>query len=402
MDNEKVMKLWGFQFKITSFRIVLMAISLLFIAVVVFRLFTGLGSTNLTDQWPWGLWILMDVYLGVALAAGGFVVCGLYYIFGQKWLKPVVKAAILTAWLGYMMVAFGLLMDLGRWYNFWRPLVFWGHHSVMFELFWCVLCYTIVLTCEFAPTIFKRFGWIKLFNAFTFLTTPFVIMGIALSTMHQSSLGSLYILMIGKLDPIWWSLFLPIFFFLTAVAVGPAMVTLESYLASRGYKHEFEMDVTKRLGKFSLWVLGLYLIIKVIDLIYRGQLSRIFSGTFEANMFLLEIIIGVILPIGIYLLPEARKTSRGIVTASILVIIGVILNRVNLVFTGMIREVGAGYFPSFTEITVTFGLISCGVLAYMFFAENFGVFSGHDHEHHQEVFLGSTGKRTESFARIQS
>lgn len=368
-----------FHFKLTPFRVVLMLLSALFICLSIYRLSTGLGATNLSDEWPWGLWILIDVKLGVALAAGGFTTAGLYYIFGVKKLKPIVKTALLTAWLGYCMVAVGLLLDLGKWYNFWHPIVYWGHHSVMFELFWCVLLYTCVLTFEFAPTLFKRIGWEKIAKILTVLTVPLVILGVVLSTLHQSSLGSLYILMLGKLHPLWWSMLLPVFYFLTAVAVGPAMVTVESYLSARAYKHEFKLDVMQFLGKFTAWFLGIYFVLKLVDLNNRGQFGNMFSGTIEGNMFILEMVIGVILPILIYLLPSFRNTVRGLVTAATGTIVGVILNRINVVFTGMSASAGASYFPSFMEVAITLGLISTGVLAYLFIVENFEVFTEESH-----------------------
>lgn len=369
-----------FHFKMTPFRIALICLSVLFIGLSIYRLSTGMGVTNLSDEWPWGIWILIDVKLGVALAAGGFTTVGLYYIFGVKKLKPVVKPAVLTAWLGYCMVAVGLLIDLGRWYNFWHPLVYWGHHSVMFELFWCVLLYTTVLTCEFAPTLFKGLGWKKPAQVLTALTAPLVILGVALSTLHQSSLGSLYILMAGKLHPLWWSMLLPVFYFLTAVAVGPAMVIFESYLSGRAYKHKFELDVMQTLSKFTFWCLGIYFVLKMIDLNYRGQFVNMFSGTMESNMFLLEIVVGVILPIVIYIIPGLRNKPGGIVTFAIMVILGVIINRTNVVITGMWASAGASYVPSFIEVAITLGLISTGVLAYLFIVENFDVFSEESHD----------------------
>ncbi|GAW91089.1 NrfD/PsrC family molybdoenzyme membrane anchor subunit [Calderihabitans maritimus] len=387
------MKRRKFSFKITPFRVVLMFLSALFIGVSIYRLINGLGvATNLSDEWPWGLWILVDVKLGVALAAGGFTTVGLYHIFGVKKLKPIVKPAVLTAWLGYLMVGVGLLLDLGRWYNFWHPIVYWGHHSVMFELFWCVLLYTLVLTGEFGPTIFKRLGWKGIAKGLTGVTIPLVILGIVLSTLHQSSLGSLYILMAGKLHPLWWSMLLPVFYFLTAVAVGPAMVTVESYLSARAYKREFELDIMQTLGKFSAWVLGIYFVLRLIDLAYRGYLGAVFSGTLEGNMFLLEIMLGVILPLLIYLVPNFRKTVGGVVTAATLTIVGVILNRTNVVFTGMWASAGTSYVPSWMEVAITLGLISTGVLAYQFFVENFEVFAEESHESEGALKMGRPQK----------
>ena len=373
---EERLTLRNLKFKMTPTRKVLMVFAALFVIVALYRFLVSLGAaTNLTDMWPWGLWIFIDVKLGVALAAGGFTTCFFVYVMGKKY-RPIARPAVLTAWLGYILVCVGLMFDLGRWYNFWRPIFFWGIHSVMFELYWCVLMYTIVLTCEFGPVLCAGLGWNKLRKLLSALTIPFVILGILLSTMHQSSLGSLYILMVDKLNPVWWSILLPIFYFLTAAAVGPAMVTVESYISAKAYGRNFEheLDILQSVGKFTGVMLFIYFVLKMVDLAYRHQFARVFNGSLESNMFLLEIIAGVIIPVIIYGNPKLRKTTKGIMTAASLTVFGVILNRFDVVFTGMAKSVGVGYFPTWMEFAVTIGLISIAVLAYCFVVENFEVF----------------------------
>ncbi len=367
-------------FKMTPFRLVLIAFSVIFVGIVIYRLVTGLRLTNLNDAWPWGLWIFIDVKLGVALAAGGFTTAGIYYVLGVKKVKSVVKPAILTAWLGYCLVGFGLLMDLGRWYGWWHPIFSWGEHSVMFELYMCVLLYTIVLTCEFAPVFFKGIGLMKLSTFFTGLTAPLVIGGIALSTMHQSSLGSMYVLTAGKLNELWWTMLLPILYYVSAVAVGPAMVTCETALAGRFFKHEWDHEAMTFLAKWSGYILTFYAVMRLTDLAMRHQLVALFALDTVSLMCLLELGIGSILPLFFfwgYKLRGKEMTKPMIVRNAVLMVLGVALNRGNVVFTGMAKAAGENYFPSAGELFLSVGLLSVGILLYLFVVENFDVFPEH-------------------------
>lgn len=380
-------------FKLTAFRLILIAFSLIFVGIVAYRLVNGLQMTNLTDAWPWGLWIFIDVKLGVALAAGGFTTAGIYYVLGVKKVKSVVKPAILTAWLGYCLVGFGLLMDLGRWYGWWHPIFSWGEHSVMFELYMCVLLYTIVLTCEFAPVLFKGLGLVKVSSFFTSLTAPLVIGGIALSTMHQSSLGSMYVLTLGKLNELWWTMLLPVLYYSSAVAVGPAMVTCETALAGRFFNHDWDKPAMTFLAKWSGYVMSFYLVLRLSDLLIRGQLFNLFAFDTPSVMCLLELAIGAIIPVYFfwsYKLRGQEMTKKMIVRNAVLMVLGVTLNRGNVVFTGMAKAAGTSYFPSMAESFLSIGLISVGILVYLFIVENFDVFP----QHHEAV-ASEPGKDSE-------
>src|SRR6516165_2264638 len=191
------------------------AIFLLIMAAGIYctfgRSFRGLGaSTNLSDQFPWGLWIGFDVMCGVMMAAGGFTLTAAVYIFHLEEFRPIVRPSILTAFLGYLLVIVALLFDLGRGYNIWHPLVMWNPHSVMFEVGWCVTLYTTVLALEFAGVALERFQLNKLLRVQKILLVPLVIAGVMLSTLHQSSLGSLYLIVPNKLHPFWYTPILPV------------------------------------------------------------------------------------------------------------------------------------------------------------------------------------------------
>lgn len=374
-------------FRMTGFRLLLMFFVVIFAGTTLYRMIFGLSLTNLSDAWPWGLWTVIDVKLGIALAAGGFTTAGIYYVLGIKKIKSVVEPALLTAWLGYCMVGFGLLLDLGRWYNWWHPIFYWGHHSVMFELFMCVLFYTIVLTCEFAPILFYGLGMKKAARVFAGLTGPLVIAGIALSTLHQSSLGSMYVLMAGKLDELWWTMVLPILYFFSAVGVGPAVVACESALSGKSYKHKWDNVAMPFLAKWTGYIMSCYFMVRIIDLAVRGQMGRLFAFNVQSVMCLLELGLGFALPLIFfwsYNLTGKFMDKKMVVRNAVLFILGVILNRTNVVITGMWKSAGAIYYPSFGEIIITIGVTSLGILAYLFVVENFHVFSPELHLHDEK------------------
>ena len=366
-------------FKMTPVRAVLLGLSLLAVVLAVYRLVFGLGSaTNLNDRWPWGLWIGFDVLTGVALAGGGYSTCLLVHVLRIKKFNTIARSAMLTSLIGYLLVMCGLFLDIGRWFNFWAPFVSWGYHSVLFEVFWCVSIYTLIQTLEFGEIATEKIA--KSWHRFLKKIMPVLfIVGIILPTLHQSSLGALYVIEVGKLYPLWWSMLLPVFFLMSSFFVGPAMVVVETTLAGKAHGHQVERSVLESLIKVSGSLMLIYLVLKISDLFYRGAAGMVFAGNFEGNMFLLEMVAGIIIPLIICFTPGLLSTKGGLLTFSVLVVAGVIINRMNVVFTGMTRSLGGSYFPSFIEWAISIGLIAIGVLAYLFIVENFNILTK-DHE----------------------
>jgi len=241
------------RFKFTFWKGVLAIFLLAGAYATVLRFARGLGaSTHLSDAFPWGLWIGFDVMCGVMLAAGGSTLTATVYIFHLEEFKPIVRPTILTAFLGYVLVVVALLYDLGRGYRIWHPLVMWNPRSVMFEVAWCVTLYTTVLALEFAAVIFEQLRLEKLLRIQHAIAVPLVIAGVLLSTLHQSSLGSLYLIVPDKLHPFWYSPLLPVLFFVSAVCVGLAMTIFESCMSSRHFGKQLETPLLIRLGRALL------------------------------------------------------------------------------------------------------------------------------------------------------
>ncbi len=257
--------------KITFWRAVASVIVITGLYSTYLRFTGGLQSaTNLSDSYPWGLWIGFDILCGVGLAAGGFTLCAVTHIFNIEKFKALTRPAILTAFLGYLLVVFGLMYDLGKPYNIWHALIMWNPNSVMFEVAWCVMLYTTVLFLEFIPMALEKFKWARLLRIIRRVSIPIMVLGVLLSTLHQSSLGSLFLILPTKMSPIWYSPYLPVFFFLSAVGVGFAMVIFESFLSARAFNRELEMDLLSLAGLLSVSILMIGFVLKLTDLIYIG------------------------------------------------------------------------------------------------------------------------------------
>ncbi len=280
---------------------VLLVLSVLGGISMLYRLTFGLGaSTNLSDAHPWGLWIAFDVLCGVALAAGGYTMSAAYYVFGMKRYKPIVRPAILTAFLGYFIVAVGITFDIGKPWAIWHPLVMGQAHSVMFEVAICVATYLTVLFLEFAPVAAEGLKKEGIRKALTAATYPLVIAGIVLSFLHQSSLGALFLLMKNRLSDLWYTPIIPQLFFLSSICTGLAMVSFESTLSAKMLKREPETDLLKGLGRGAQIALALYFVVKLVDWGVRGQLGALFKGDLASSMTLVEVIGGIVLPFVLY------------------------------------------------------------------------------------------------------
>ena len=334
----------------------------LFLVVTTLRFARGLGAvTHLSDRFPWGLWIGFDVLCGVGLAAGAFTLTAIVHIFNLKRFEPIVRPTVLTGFLGYVFVIIGLLFDLGQPWRIWHALVFWNTHSVMFEVAWCVMLYTAVLALEFAPVVFEGLGLERPRRILKAVSTPLVIAGVLLSTLHQSSLGSLYLIVPEKLHPLWYTPLLPYLFLISAIGGGIAMVVLESYLSKRAFGRHLEMDLLEPLARAMVVVMGVYGLLRFQVITRNGAIRSLLHPGYEEGMFLLEVGCGVVLPVLLLLVPRVRTHPTGLVFSSLLVVLGFVMNRLNVSVTGMERAAGTQYIPSWMEITVSVGLVGIGM-----------------------------------------
>ncbi len=347
--------------RFTFWKAVFVVIMVAGIYCTYLRFFRGLGaSTNLSDQFPWGLWIGFDVMCGVMLAAGGFTLTAAVEIFNIKRWHSIMRPTVLTAFMGYLLVSAALMYDLGLPWNIWHPLIMRNPHSVMFEVAYCVMLYTTVLALEFSPIVFERLGWKKALSVVRSLMIIFVILGVILSTLHQSSLGTLYMIMPNKLHPFWYSPLLPVFFFISAIAVGLAMMIFESSMSSKYFGRQLELYILKDMGRVLVVVLAIYGILRFEDLLSRGVLRLVFISGYEQRFFLLEIFLSVIIPLALLLVPKVRNSGQGLYLVAVLILLGFVTNRLNIAITGVENAVGGRYTPRWTEVVITAMFVALG------------------------------------------
>ena len=360
--------------RLTFWRAIFFAILAAGAYATYLRIRYGLGgSTNLSDRFPWGLWIGFDVMCGVGLAAGGFTLVAIVHIFNIEKYRPILRPAVLTAFLGYVLVVVGLIYDLGRPDRIWHPLIMWNPHSVMFEVAWCVTLYTTVLFLEFLPMVFEKFGWHRPLAWIHRISVPLMIVGVLLSTLHQSSLGSLFLIVPQKLYPLWYSPLLPLLFYISAIAVGLAMTIFESWHSSRAFGRALESPLLAGMARVLAVILSVYLWIRFLDLGHRGALGLLLENRIETWLFALEI---ALLAIPALLLYQARVRMKpgALYGCAVMVVFGFIANRLNVGITGLEAGSGTHYTPRWTEVAVTLSIVAAGFAIFRAVAQYFPVF----------------------------
>lgn len=366
------------------------------IATLAARFLFGIGAvTNLDMQHPWGIWIGIDVAAGVALAAGGFTTAALGHIMHRENYETIIRPALVTAMLGYTFAGTSVMIDLGRYYNIWHIFIHMNGNSVLFEVGMCVVIYLGVLYIEFLPIVTKKFiGNVNFKGVFARLNRPvdkllrvldrtlnktmfiFIIAGVVLSCLHQSSLGTLMVIAGPKVHPLWQTPVLPLMYLISAISVGFPMVIMESTIASKSFGLKPETDVLSKLGMMVGPILGVYLAIKLGDMFIRETFYYLTEVTTASVMFSIELLFGVVLPLRLFLTKSVLKSPAGLFIASMLVIFGVALNRINSFLVAYDPPYATTtYFPSIGEILVTVGFISLEVLLYRLIVRYFPIIS---------------------------
>ena len=352
----------------------------LMIAVLVVRFLFGHGAvTALNDGYPWGIWVVVDVIIGSAFACGGFSVAMLVYIFNKGEYHPLVRPALLASLFGYTLAGAGVLFDLGRWWNVWN--MFWpgsiNLNSVMFEVAVCITLYIIVMWIEFSPTFLEQMGKDdarrKVGRAMFF----FIALGTVLPMMHQSSLGTLLVVMGVQVHPLWQTPLLPLLYLLTAITMGYAVVLFESCVASSAERRRLEMHMLTPLAKVMLIFLAAYLVVRFGDLLVRGALSKAFVPSIEGLMFWLEMAC-FIAPLILIGAETNRRNPARLFLAGVLLMLGGALLRLNGFLIGYQTGDGFTYFPTLAEVLVTAGMFAVEILGYIVITRRFPVLPRED------------------------
>jgi len=318
--------------------------------------------------------VVVDVVIGSAFACGGFSVAMLVYIFNKGQYHPLVRPALLASLFGYTLAGVGVIFDLGRWWNFWH--IFWptysNPNSVMFEVALCISAYILVMWIEFAPVFLEKFGLRdakKKLNKVLFFV---IALGTLLPMMHQSSLGTLLVVMGTQVNPLWQTPVVPLLYLLSAITIGYGIVLFESCVASSAYRRQIETHLLQPMAKVMLGMLTLFLAVRFGDLVARGALGHAFAPTREAFVFWLE----MLLFMAPYLLigtATARRNPARLFVAGVAIMLGGIFLRLNGFLIGYDTGPGWNYFPSIAELLVTFGMFAIEVLAYIIITRRFPV-----------------------------
>ncbi len=356
-------KLW------TPVTVTLAGLVLLALAILLVRFLTGLGSvTNINDGYPWGIWVVYDVIIGSALACGGYTMAALVYLFNRGEYHALVRPALLASLFGYTLAGAGVIFDLGRYWNTWH--IFWPGYaqpgSVMFEVAVCITLYIGVMWLEFSPTFFEKFNRPDLRKKVDGAMFAIIGLGILLPSMHQSSLGSLLVIMGYQIHPLWQTILLPAIFLMTAVLLGFAVVIFEACLSSAGFRRPMETKILSRLSMVMFWWAVLYLVVRVGDLVVRGALGTAFAFDIEALMFWVEMacfIAGTALMAS----ENNRRQPAKLFLAAFAMLLGGFFLRINAFLVGYETGPGWHYFPSVTEMLVTIGMIALEILGYIIF-----------------------------------
>jgi Ni/Fe-hydrogenase subunit HybB-like protein len=345
------------------------------VPISIARYFYGLGSvTNLNDGYPWGIWVVVDVVIGSAFACGGFSVAMLVYIFNKGEYHPLVRPALLGSLFGYTLAGAGVLYDLGRWWNFWHILWpgYMNFTSVMVEVALCISLYIVVMWIEFSPTFMEKFGMDEQRRKLNKVMFAFIALGTVLPMMHQSSLGTLLVVMGIQIHPLWSTPIEPLLYLLTAITMGYAVVLFESCLAATAYRRKIEMHLLTPLSRVMLGFLAAYLAVRIGDIIVRGALPRAFNVSLEALMFWLETACFVA-PLVLLRSEERRRNPANLFLGGVLLMLGGALLRINGFLVGYETGGDFKYFPSIWEIVGTAAMFSIEVLGYIYITRRFPV-----------------------------
>jgi Ni/Fe-hydrogenase subunit HybB-like protein len=356
---------------------VLWALFIAGLVVGVGRFAYGLGaSTNMTDALPWGWWKIFNMVAGAALATSGFIVAAIIYVLQLDRYRPVARLSVIVGFLGYGASLGALIFDIGLPHRGWHPFFMWNPHSFLFEVFWCVSLYWGVTALELIPIVTERFPRLTRFSHWMHAhMLPFVVLGITLSTMHHSSLGSLFMASPTRLHPLWHSTWIPPEFFISAMGAGLAALMLLLFFSTTLFRKPRDWKVLNGLAIASAVFLALYLVLKAVDFTVHDKWNFVFGPdiTWETQLFWLEISLQAILPVLILSVPALRKSRIGLSLGAGFAVIGLVLHRVDTGIVGYFRTANETYFPNLSELVLSFGILAGAGLLFLFFVSRFHI-----------------------------
>jgi Ni/Fe-hydrogenase subunit HybB-like protein len=357
--------------KITLWRVMVAVIFAAGLYATVARFALGFArATNLSDPQPWGLWVGLGTLCGVGLSAGGFAIAAAVYLLGFERYRPVMRAAVLVSFLGYLTVVVGMIYELGLPWRIWHPIVMWNRHSVLFEVSWCVMLYTTVLALEFSPALVEKIPFVRLRELYLKwhheLLIALVMIGTLLSSMHQSFLGGLYLITEGKMHPLWYSQYLTTEFYLSAIPAGLAVTIMAIYLSVRSLNAKVDMSLLSEFSRVMAPMLALWGLFRFVDLFAHNATPYLFLWREETWSFWLEMALFVGAPVFLLTREKVRNNPQYLYWTCSLVIMGFMANRLNVSITGLQASSGVYYIPKWTEFACTLAVLTAAVCAFRY------------------------------------
>ncbi|HKZ44154.1 MAG TPA: Ni/Fe-hydrogenase cytochrome b subunit [Anaerolineales bacterium] len=354
--------------------ILLGLIGIAFVVAMVRYVF-GIGAiSNLNNAYPWGFWVSFDLYTGIAISSGAFIITSVVYIFELEQFRPLIRPTLLTGLLGYIMEVIALLVDLGHPERIWHYFIYQNFTSFLLVIGLYVMAYSAIMMVEFAPAIFERLKWEKQAAFIRRFMKPLVIIGAVISTLHQGALGALLLIQPTKLHPLWWTAILPELFFTSALAIGLGMIIFESTLSSRYFKRGLESHLLEKIGKAIPVILGIYLVLKFGEILWAGDMQYLFSSGWMSVLFWAEILLSAAIPLVWFSIKRIRQNPNGLFAGAIMLLVGMIFNRFNVSWFAVQHAdpityiptfmSNVKYFPSLPEVAISIGIFAAGILAF--------------------------------------
>jgi|RhiMetdeSRZDD1v2_1073273.scaffolds.fasta_scaffold421747_2 Ni/Fe-hydrogenase subunit HybB-like protein len=352
-------------FRLTWWDMLLLAVAAAAVVLALIRYATGIASVaNINNAYPWGWWVGYGIMTLIAVGGVGFTITLLVEVLGFHRYHPLLRPAVLMAFLCYTSAIVTLMVELGRPWMVWMILVSWAPTAALYEVGWCAFLYLTVLAIEFAQVPAEELGWGPVLRVIKMIYFPVMLLGVTLSHLHQSSLGTLMVLIPHKINVLWWSENLPLLFLFSAMMAGPALAILEHLAAARWLGFAPRLDMLGRLARIEAWIVALFLAFQLADLFYRGATDALVSGGWFAVSFWLEVGLGLLLPLVLLMLPEVRGSAAGLGTACTLIVAGVLLHRLNVAVIGLRVRHWETYFPALAEVGITLGITAGAVFVY--------------------------------------
>lgn len=352
---------------LTAFNVLTAPVILLGFYLVITHLFEGLSaSSNVSQEFPWGIFIGFNVMVGVPFAGGAYVLAFVVYILNSEKYHPIIRPTILNGFLAYVFYASAIFLDLGRKWNILNPIIGneYGVNSILFLVAWHFLLYMIAQLIEFSPTIAEWLGLERLRRVLKSMTLAACVFGIALSTLHQSGLGGLFMMAKNKIHPLWYTEFIPVLFFISSIFAGLSVVIVEGSISKKVFRHRMSKsylenyeEIVFGLARGSAISLFIYFFMKALVLIHEKQWNYLLTPM--GLWYMVEVVGLVFVPMILFYYGQKARHINIIRLAACLTMLGVVINRLNysMIAFKWYLPLHERYIPTWQEIVITLTII---------------------------------------------